>query len=1056
MIIPRYYEDLNMLHEHMMPARAYYIPASVQMDTFAGNREVSDRMQMLDGNWSFRYYRSVYELKDAFYSLDYDTSDYDRIRVPGVWQMEGYDAHQYTNIRYPFPFDPPYVPRNNPCGAYVHAFDYHQDADAPKVYLNFEGVDSCFYVWLNGSYVGYSQVSHATSEFDVSSVIAEGQNKLAVLVLKWCDGSYLEDQDKFRMSGIFRDVYLLKRPKQAVRDYFVRTDIVRDAGKEMAEVSIRLDYFDAIVPTRVQLYDAAGTVVASASVEKTGRTAHAGAAEIKLEISNPILWNPEEPYLYKLVLGTKAETITDYVGIREIHIENRIVYLNGKAIKFRGVNRHESDPVTGPAVSVEQMKRDLMLMKQHNFNAVRTSHYPNAPVFYELCDRYGFMVIDEADLESHGPSEIFHKDYSDSNKFHHWNGPIADNPAWEGSIMDRIQLCVQRDKNRPCVVIWSMGNESAYGCNFERALQWTKAFDSSRLTHYESARYRNRHKRYDYSNLDLYSRMYPSLDEISAYLKNAPAKPFLLCEYCHSMGNGPGDLEDYFQMIDQNPFLCGGFVWEWCDHAIAHGETDDGKTVYYYGGDHGEIIHDGNFCVDGLVYPDRTPHTGLLEYKNVYRPARVVAFDQRTQDLRIRNCMEFTDLAVCAKIRYEVSCDGVCVETGTMIPFSVPPGQIGSVRMNIPIPRRGRSYLKLYYHLRHRTELLPAGHLLGFDEILLETEDNRNQDAIRLMNWDKCQKAWNTGQGIAAVITEQEADAAITEQERDAAVTVQETETDIVCMGRNFVYTYDKHTGLFSQINYAGRNHLNRPMELNIWRAPTDNDMYIKKEWKRARYDDAYVRAYDTAVQQTASSVTISSIASILADSVQRMMDVSLTWEIDACGKISSHILVKRDMEFPVLPRFGIRLFLREDFDRISYFGLGPMESYRDKCRAASHGLYHANVLDLHEPYLRPQENGSHADCDYVTVTDNRFVLAAVSEKTFSFNASVYTQEELERKLHEHELEASGSTVLCLDYAQNGIGSNSCGPDVLPQYQFGEEEFVFAFRLVWSENGCFE
>lgn len=1020
MIIPRYYESLDMLHENTMPARAYYIPASKQMDTSAGNREVSDRIQMLNGRWKFRYYKSVHDLKEAFYAPDYDTSDYDQVLVPGVWQMEGYDAHQYTNIRYPFPFDPPYVPHDNPCGAYVYTFDYHADAEAPCAYLNFEGVDSCFYVWLNGHYVGYSQVSHATSEFDVSHVIAEGENRLAVLVLKWCDGSYLEDQDKFRMSGIFREVYLFKRPVQAVRDYFVRTKIQGEAGRETAEVSVRLEYFDTVVPTQVRVCKADGTLAAQAEV----CAARTDAAEIRLGISDPVLWNTEEPYLYTLVLGTKAETITDHIGIREIRIEDRIVCLNGKAVKFRGVNRHESDPFTGPAVGVEQMRQDLTLMRRHNFNAIRTSHYPNAPVFYELCDKYGFMVVDEADIESHGPSEIFHKDYSDSNKFHHWNGPIADNPEWEAPIMDRVQLCVQRDKNRPCVVVWSMGNESAYGCNFERALRWTKSFDDSRLTHYESARYRNRHKRYDYSDLDLYSRMYPSMDEIRAYLDNTPAKPFLLCEYCHSMGNGPGDLEDYYQMIHQNKLMCGGFVWEWCDHAVAYRETEEGRTVYSYGGDHGEIIHDGNFCVDGLVYPDRTPHTGLLEYRNVYRPARVVSFDQRTQDLRIRNCMEFLDLAVHCEIRYEVSCDGTCVGEGKLIPFSVMPGETSTVRMNIRVPERGRCYLKLYYHQRHGTTLVPQGHLLGFDEILLETADNRNQEAVRLLERGK----------TAACLP--------------AGIAVQETDTVVLCAGNNFSYTYDKRTGMFSQIDHAGKKYLNRPMELNIWRAPTDNDMYIRKEWKRARYDHAYTRAYETVVTEAESSVTISSIASVLADSVQRMMDVCLTWQVDADGNISLNALVKRDMEFPALPRFGIRLILSEAFDRVTYFGMGPCESYKDKHRAASHGLYCARVRDLHEPYLCPQENGSHADCDYVKVSDGRSVLCAVSEQTFSFHASVYTQEELEQKMHEHELEASGSTVLCLDYAQNGIGSNSCGPEVLPQYRFEEEEFAFGIRLV--------
>ena len=480
-----------------------------------------------------------------------------------------------------------------------------------------------------------------------------------------------------------------------------------------------------------------------------------------------------------------------------------------------------------------------------------------------------------------------------------------------------------------------------------------------------------------------------------------------------------------YQLIDQNALLCGGFVWEWCDHAIAYRETENGKVVYRYGGDHGETIHDGNFCVDGLVYPDRTPHTGLLEYKNVHRPARVVSFEQRTQELKVRNYMEFTDLAVYVELRYEVNCDGVCVEAGVLMPFSVKPGETGSTCMDIAVPRQGRSYLKVYYHMRKETELVPAGTLLGFDEVLLNTEDCRNQTALRLMEYTR-------------------ADA--------EKITVWETNTEVCCAGGNFTYILDKCTGLFSQLHYAGKAYLDRPMELNIWRAPTDNDMYLKKEWKRARYDHAYTRAYETVVCQAGESVIISSAAAVLADALQRMMEVQMTWRIDHNGGISADLLVKRNMEFPALPRFGIRLFLKKEFDEVSYYGMGPMESYSDKHRAASHGMYRAKVTELHEPYIRPQENGSHMDCDYVLVSDGRYVLGAVSGRPFSFNASVYTQEELEQKAHDYELEASGSTVLCLDYAQNGIGSNSCGPELSKQYQFDEEEFLFTVKLVCYEK----
>lgn len=476
MIVPRYYEDLDMLHENTMPARAYYIPASERKKNLVENRQGSDRFYLLNGEWKFQYFKSIYDVTDPFYEDGYDTSAFDTISVPGVWQTAGYDCHQYTNIRYPFPFDPPYVPQDIPCGAYVHTFSYQKDAKAPKAFLNFEGVDSCFYVWLNGFYVGYSQVSHATSEFDVTPLLQEGTNTLAVLVLKWCDGSYLEDQDKFRMSGIFRDVYLLKRPEKAVQDYRITTKIFKDSA------TVKIDLcFSEPVDTEITIEDRAGTVVAAGRISRDGST--------ELTVPHPVLWNTENPYLYTVIFTSKDEAITDSIGFRTIEIKDKAVCFNGEKIKFRGVNRHDFHPETGFAVSAKQIKADLTLMKQHNFNAIRSSHYPNAPYFYQMCDQYGFMVIDEADIEAHGPYMLYRKEDTDRNRFSRWNEKIADNPAWEKAITDRVRLMVQRDKNRPCIVIWSMGNESAYGCNFEKALEWTKAFDPERLTQYESARY---------------------------------------------------------------------------------------------------------------------------------------------------------------------------------------------------------------------------------------------------------------------------------------------------------------------------------------------------------------------------------------------------------------------------------------------------------------------------------------------------------------------------------------------------------------------------------------
>ena len=1007
MIVPRYYEDLSVLHENTMPARAYFIPASKRMDNLVEHREESDRMQLLNGTWKFQYFNSIYDVQEPFFEKDYDTENFDEIQVPSVWQMAGYDTHQYTNIRYPFPFDPPYVPQDIPCGTYAHTFVYHKDENAPKAFLNFEGVDSCFYVWINGSYVGYSQVSHMTSEFDITDLLRDGENSIAVLVMKWCDGSYLEDQDKFRMSGIFRDVYILKRPKQAISDYHIKTRI----EDMLAKVEIEMKFYSPL-NVKISIEDRNGAVVALGSIAEEGTAV--------LEIASPELWNAENPYLYKLILETENEVIVDHIALRKIEIKDQVIYLNGQKIKFRGVNRHDSDPVTGFTINPEQITTDLTLMKQHNFNAIRSSHYPNAPFFYEMCDKYGFMVIDEADIEAHGPFMIYRKEDTDYNRFKRWNEKIADDPVWEEAIVDRVKLMVERDKNRFCIVMWSMGNESAYGCNFEKALEWTKNFDPDRITQYESARYRNYDETYDYSNLDVYSRMYPALSEIQEYLDKDGSKPFLLVEYCHSMGNGPGDFEDYFQMIQDNDKMCGGFVWEWCDHAIAHGTAENGKTIYAYGGDHGEEIHDGNFCMDGLVYPDRTVHTGLLEYKNVYRPARVISYNKESGELVLHNYMDFDDLKDYVKISYELTQDGLVISKGILPEFSVAPHGEGKTNLKINVPENGKCYLKLIYHLKKELPLLDEDHILGFDEIEVSKEDT------------KCKLAekW-----IPKTVV-------------DSELQVNENDTQIHIKGREFAYTIDKRTALFTEMKFAGREYLNHPMELNIWRAPTDNDMYIKSEWKKAHYDKAYTRAYTTEVVQGKHGVKITSHASVVAETVQKILDVTITWKIEAAGKIDADIAVTKDDEFPDLPRFGVRMFLDKKLSAVRYFGMGPQESYCDKHQAASHGLYRADVGDLHEDYIRPQENGSHYDCEYVELNNSRYGIVASAEKAFSFNASYYTQEELEKKTHNYELIESDSVVFCVDYALNGIGSNSCGPVVLEQYRFDDVLFRFQFTLI--------
>jgi len=1020
MIVPRHYEDLKIMHENTMPSRAYYMPASHDMGPLVEDRFSSDRVICLNGTWEFQYFNSIYDLQEKFYEQGYDCSRFTQVEVPGVWQNYGYDSHQYTNVRYPIPLDPPYVPQENPCGAYVRKFYYEIPEEAPRAYLNFEGVDSCFYVWVNGKYVGYSQVSHATSEFDVTEVLKNGENTLAVLVLKWCDGTYLEDQDKFRMSGIFRDVYFVNRPENVVYDYFTTTEI----QEEQAVITVQASYQGKAVPTKLTLYDAEHKEIASQVFQENTGTVYTHKAVIL--VKEPNLWNPEQPYLYTLVLETEGEVITDRIGLREICVKDAVLYVNGTAIKFKGVNRHDSDPVTGFVIGLEQMKKDLQMMKESNFNAVRSSHYPNVPYFYQLCDEYGLFVIAEADNESHGTQSQYLKDSNWENVSRKWNERISDNPEFIPATLDRTKLCVHREKNRPCIIIWSMGNECGYGCTFEEALKWTKGFDPTRLTCYESSFYRSDRRKYDYSNIDIFSRMYPSLEEIQEYMDKKPDKPLLLIEYCHAMGNGPGDLEDYFQIIYEYDVLCGGFVWEWCDHAIYQGQAANGKEKYLYGGDFGEEVHDGNFCMDGLVYPDRTPHTGLLEYQNVYRPARVVSFCQKTGELCLENYMNYVDLKDYIYLVYEVNCDGKLLEKKQFIlQESVLPHKKGTILLDITVPDSGKCYLKVSYHLKHGTSVMAQGSRMGFDEILLKNQDGRNQQATALLE---------------------------TQEQKEAEVQVSETDRFLSIRSDTFFYVYNKLSGLFEQLSVDGEELLETPMELNIWRAPTDNDRKIKQEWIDAGYDRSKARAYDTHWEMNGEGIRIYSTVSVAAVAIQKVLDIEAVWKIYRTGEISVKMHVKKDREFPQLPRFGIRLFLRGEYENLKFYGLGPHESYRDKCRSCSHGLYDTTVEEQHEDYICPQENGSHTDCDYLMLEKENQTVTAVSSRPFSFNVSYYSQEELTRKAHNFELEKSGSTIVCLDYAQNGIGSNSCGPELRKEYQFTEETFTFDMKFLFGKE----
>ncbi|HEX2926496.1 MAG TPA: glycoside hydrolase family 2 TIM barrel-domain containing protein [Ruminiclostridium sp.] len=661
-------------------------------------------------------------------------------------------------------------------------------------------------------------------------------------------------------------------------------------------------------------------------------------------------------------------------------------------------------------------------MKQHNINAIRTSHYPNSPLFTELCDKFGFYVIAETDIESHGTTAVYGGAQVEKSF-----PMLAHDPEFEEAVLDRVQRNVTRDKNHPSVVIWSLGNESGYGRNFENALKWLKGYDESRLTHYEGALFPPEGYEADSSGLDLYSRMYASCEDIIEYFqKDTVPKPLILCEYSHAMGNGPGDLEEYQDQIQRYDGFCGGFVWEWCDHAIYMGRTADGRQKYFYGGDFGEFPHDGNFCMDGLVYPDRKVHTGLLEYKNVLRPLRLVKEEAEQGRYTFRNMLDFINTKDYLYIAYEVTKNGEVISGGIIDDvdlLNIKPHEEKAVNLTLDGIKEGDCYIKFDYILKNGTPFVCRGHVLGFDQVKLSADKTGlKEDKIESLLGGAC-----STEGDMSVI------------ESDRAVTV---------VGNNFKYTYNKLAGVFDRLVYENSVILEKPMNYNIWRAPTDNDMNIRYKWQEAGYDRTLSRAYSTHVSNEKGSVRIITELSLSAIHIQRILSINVEWNISDSGLISANVQVERNMEMPFLPRFGMRLFLPQYVNNVEYFGYGPYESYADKRRASYLGRFKASADKMYEDYLKPQENGSHWGCHYVKLVSNCGLgLLVTGDEPFSFNASGYTQEELAGKRHSFELEKCGSTVLCIDYAQSGLGSNSCGPELMEKYRFNAQRFHWTMFL---------
>ncbi|OXM15465.1 glycoside hydrolase family 2 TIM barrel-domain containing protein [Paenibacillus herberti] len=1001
MNVNKYWEDTQTLHVNRETPRTYYIPYNSIEAAQSGKRSTSEAYQTLNGSWKFRYHTSVEEVNYNFYENNADTSGWDDLIVPSCWQTNGYDQMQYTNLNYPIPCDPPFVPDDNPAGLYTREFQVSGQWESKRKYIVFEGVNACFYVWVNGQFVGYSQGSRVPAEFEISSHIQNGTNRIAVMVLKWCDGTYLEDQDVWRYSGIFRDVYLLAREQSHIRDVFNKQFFTEDFGQATLRVELETS---AHLDVTVELLDGDGRGISSA----VAAVDHKG--EIELQVEKPELWNAERPYLYRLIVKAGEETLLFPVGFRKIEIIDGVFKVNGKAIKLKGVNRHDSHPKLGQTVPIRHMIKDLNLMKRHNINTIRSSHYPNDSRFLELCNEYGFYVIDEADLESHGMG-VAGKKWEDE-----YVHRLSNLPEWRSAFLDRAIRMVERDKNHPCIVMWSMGNESGYGENHILMAEWTKRRDSSIPVHYEGAAPINLGNP-NTEFIDVESRMYTSSEEIEAYAKDENStKPLFLCEYSHAMGTGPGDLKDYWDVIYNYPKLMGGCVWEWCDHGILT-KTADGTPYYAYGGDFGDTPNDGIFCLDGLVSPDRVPHTGLLELKQVMSPILLEPGDLASGGIRVTNRYDFISLSHVG-LHWTIQQDGVPVAQGQAEFGAVSPHETATIHLPYELPETsiGTYVLTLSCWQKEKTVWAEHGYEIAVAQMELPVQRiEEPAPALRRIN------------PITAV------------QQGDL----------LQVDGHDFSYTFSLRRGMPTRISKNGVEMLQGSPSISIWRAPTDNDTKIRHDWRKVGYDRAFMKTYHCEwQQQDDSSISIKSRFSLGAVSKFTILRGEAIWSVDKFGAIDVVMDVQVESENPFLPRFGLCLTMPEGMEEVEYLGYGPHESYIDMRLNAKWGRYLQTVDEMYVPYIHPQEHGSRFGTEWAIVSNELGMGIKFSGKEpISFSASHFTPKDLVEADHDYKLKKRKETIVHLDYKMSGVGSNSCGPDLLEPYRMDDKQFRFELRL---------
>jgi beta-galactosidase len=999
-----------------LPAHVTFQPYQDLEQALKAERNASPYFKMLNGNWKFNWTEKLSQQPENFYQPGFDASAWREIPVPYNWELLGYGIPIYVNQPYEWTTDPrpPEVPRNyNPVGSYIKHFSIPSNWKGREIIVHFGAVKSAFYLWVNGQKAGYSQGSKLPAEFNITSYLQKGENTLAIQVFRWSDGSYLECQDFWRISGIERDVFLWATPEVSITDFFVKPELdntykngnlvvdalVKDFSGKKTGKSYSVD---------IALYDADKNLVKQTSRNFEIQQGDAAAVSLEMEIDNPDKWTAETPNLYTLVLelkdkkGRSVEFVSNKIGFRKVEIKNGQLLVNGVVILIKGVNRHEHDEKTGHVISKESMLKDVQLMKQNNINAVRTSHYPDDPYWYALCDQYGLYLFDEANIESHGMG--YHPDRT-----------LGNNPDWKKAHLERIQRMIERDKNHPSVIVWSMGNEAGDGVNFEAASDWIHQRDPSRPVHYERALKR--------PHVDIYSPMYPGIDYIENYGKKEQTRPLIMCEYAHSMGNSTGNLQDYWDVIHKYKYLQGGFIWDWVDQGLLKYDGF-GSPYWAYGGDFGtkDTPSDGNFCINGIVNPDRTPHPALEEVKKVYQPLRIVSKGMKDGRFEVTNDFDFSRLDEYL-LKWEIVANGERISSGQIDDLNLPPHQ--SKDIYLPIHRdeyeAGKEYF-VNFSLGSRTEkpFMPQGFEVAKAQFPVYFKKSGKRINIAKLS----------------------------------PVKVTKYKSKAVISGTDFEVGFDLHSGLLDLYTYKGAIYIDQPLTPDFWRAPTDNDFGNRMDQRQAVWRNAgkNLQLKDFDIQ-----VSNSSVARVFA--VYELPDVrselGLSYQIMGNGEVFVEMYFKPGIEgLPNLPRFGMQIILSNGMEQLQYYGRGPHENYCDRNTSAFVDVYNSNVASQYFPYIRPQENGYKTDTRWLLINrpDGKGLFFS-AVKYFSFSALHYSTEDLDQltrknRRHTIDMKPRSETFLHIDFKQMGVGGdNSWGARPHEQYRLPAGIYKFRFRF---------